>query len=262
MARITSGSVLLLSSVALTACGSAPQRTAAAPVAEPAPAPVAVIVPAAPAPVVEAEPPPLPSSCATNEGKLCLPDAGFASRLCERSYPEVALTFFAKGTPWTRGYLRRDTESWNANSRHARKARLKLDEEVVVLSMKGPSKGTIVVGDGRSYEALRFDGTCVSLSSDELGFTKPWAPKRAAVPWDNLEPGTQTPLLASKPVTAALAALRKACKVDTNDDKRCHEAEAAFGLAVFGALTPTMLPEPARRPAGPAVAVAAHVGDR
>ena len=41
---------------------------------------------------------------------------------------------FGKGTPWTRGYLRREVEAWNASGGvSSNDSKLALDEEVVTL---------------------------------------------------------------------------------------------------------------------------------
>src|SRR5262245_55361711 len=57
------------------------------------------------------DPEPVPTACGSHEGPLCLPATAFVQRLCGSPNPDVALALFAKGTPWTRGYLRRTTEA-------------------------------------------------------------------------------------------------------------------------------------------------------
>src|SRR5262245_26648168 len=55
----------------------------------------------------------VPTKCA-GSGDVCTPDMGFVKKLCAGNYPGVALFMFAKDSPWTRGYLTRKTEAWNA----------------------------------------------------------------------------------------------------------------------------------------------------
>lgn len=259
MGQFVTATVPLAACLALTACGASQAipttQPPSAPTAPPAPAP-APAAESASAPAAE-PPPPLPTACATREGKVCLPESGFAARLCERAFPEVALAFFAKGTPWTRAYLRRDTEAWSAANRHARKARLPLDEEVTVVAMRSAPKNAIVVGSGASYDVLRFDGTCVSLEGDEIGFSRPPAPKWAAVPWDSLEPPTQSVLRAGRGVEPAVKTMQRACGLESTDEKKCQDAQRALSSTVFAVLGPT-LPEPDRRPEGPERKVAAR----
>src|SRR5262249_46423860 len=63
---------------------------------------------AAPKPADDADKPftQVPTACEKTADKICLPPAAFIKRLCNGAFPDVALTMFAKGTPWTRGYLR------------------------------------------------------------------------------------------------------------------------------------------------------------
>jgi hypothetical protein len=236
----------------LTACSTARPVHVAAPA--PAPVPSAPPVIATSAPVALALPkeaPPLPSECASFEGKLCLPSPDFAERLCERRYPEVAIHFFSKGSPWTRGYLRRDTEAWNSAQRHARKAHLAFDEEVLVMGYRAPPKNSIIVGQGGGYDVLRLDGTCVPLSMDELGFNRPPAPKHAAIEWGNLEPAIQSALLETPGIEALRLKMEKHCK-DSASTRKCQEADDSLTSAIHLSLNAKKpLPAPDRRPPAP-----------
>ncbi|HLM73190.1 MAG TPA: hypothetical protein VK459_10880, partial [Polyangiaceae bacterium] len=57
----------------------------------------------------------LPTTCTPNEAGLCVPPEEWVKRLCGGSFPDVALAMFGKGTPWTRGYLRRTMDAWSAS---------------------------------------------------------------------------------------------------------------------------------------------------
>src|ERR1051325_2335717 len=134
------------------ACAAPPKPPAASP------EPPAVAQEAPASPLVEEEeekaavptPPPVasfPDRCA-DEGApgICSPPLTFARDICGGfARPEIALKLFAKGSPWTRAYLRLNVDGWYAGGHSARVA-LKFDEEVVVLHHPNP-KGGIVIND-------------------------------------------------------------------------------------------------------------------
>jgi hypothetical protein len=49
-------------------------------------------------------------SCASEEEGVCFPDPAFARRLCDASYPDVALVLMAKESPFSRMFLRGDVD--------------------------------------------------------------------------------------------------------------------------------------------------------
>jgi len=206
---------------------------------------------------VKVEPETIPTACAGEQAlkdtKVCLPPGVFAKKLCGGIYPEVALSMFTKGTPWTRVWLAGDVEAWNASGGLTHRANLAFDEEVIVLSRHsaGGSGGIVMTGAMASYDVLRWDGTCVSVMEGELTTRRPPAPKPAAVPWSRLEETTRRALLASPKVKATHDSLDKACaSVSSSAEKKtCEKADRAFARAVAdfvrGGAT---LPTPARRP--------------
>src|SRR5262245_48651424 len=108
---------------------------------KPAEAPVATEELSPPPLVVETEvvpPPPstlaVPTQCGgENAEGICGPLLAFVKDLCSGSTkPDIALMLFAKGSPWTRAFLRLNVDAWYTGSRSSRVG-LKLDEEVVVL---------------------------------------------------------------------------------------------------------------------------------
>src|SRR5271165_4062797 len=50
--------------------------------------------------------PGLPSECAVVDAPVCTPPDDFVDRVCKRPIQDVALALFARGTPFTRAYLR------------------------------------------------------------------------------------------------------------------------------------------------------------
>ncbi len=155
----------------------------------------------------------LPADCTPDEHKLCLPPAEWAESLCGGSFPEVALAMFGKGTPWTRGYLRRSVEAWNASGRASSNEKVEFDEEVILLVHKAAATGGMVVsGATGSFQALRWNGTCVSLMGDEVTQRLPPKAKFAKIPWKTLDFKTREALMAQEKIGPLVEEQRKECK--------------------------------------------------
>ena len=206
----------------------------------------------------ETAPAPLPTTCGAEgsikDVKLCMPERDYAKKLCSGTYPEVALAFFGKGTPFTRVYLAGDVEAWNASGGRTHPAKLAFDEEVMVLGKHGAAGGggIVMTGAQASYDVLRWDGTCVSVMEGELTTRRPPAPKPADVNFSRLEETTRHALLASPKVKATHEALFKACTSVSSpaDKKACEKADKAFSTAIVDAIRggALALPAPSRRP--------------
>ncbi len=214
-------------------------------------------VPTAPAEttrdVPKREPESLPNACSAEQSikdtKACLPPPAFAKKLCGGVYPEVALSMFAKGTPWTRIWLAGDVEAWNASGGRTHRAKLAFDEEVIVLARHGAGGGSgiMMTGAMASYDVLRWDGTCVSVMEGELTTRRPPAPKPASVPWSRLDEMTRTALLTSPKVKATHGALGRTCAA--TDKKACEKADKTFASSIADYVrSGASLPTPARRP--------------
>lgn len=155
----------------------------------------------------------VPTTCTPDANGLCAPPVAFVKHLCAGSYPDVALAMFGKGTPWTRGYLRRTMEAWNASGGASSNEKVELDEEVLLLVHRAPDTGGMSVsGATGSYEALRWDGTCVSLTSEEVTTKLPPKAKYAKIPWKVLDVKTRDALAADEKVGAVVTDYRKECK--------------------------------------------------
>lgn len=202
---------------------------------------------------------PLPTACgaegAIKDTKLCMPDRAYAKKLCSGSYPEVALSLFGKGTPFTRVYLAGDVEAWNASGGRTHRAKLAFDEEVIVLARNGAAAmgGIVMTGAQASYDVLRWDGSCVSIMDGELTTKRPPAPKPADLSWSRLEETTRHALLEAPKVKASHAALGKACVISatatTADRKACEKADKAFSQSIVESVRGgASLPSPTRRP--------------
>ena len=215
----------LVGSLALAGCASAPPPPAAPPAKVDAPD-----VPTTPEPKPDAdETHELPSACTTGgASKLCVPPASFTKRLCAGSFPSATLAMFRKDSPWTRGYVTRSVEAWNASGGAASNEKLELDEEVIVVVHRAVEAGAMQVsGASGGYDVLRWDGSCATLMAEELTLRRPSAPKAAKVPWKVLEDPTQEAMMADAKVATAVNDRRKECKGATMGDVslKCVKAD-------------------------------------
>jgi hypothetical protein len=224
-------------------CGGAPPRPAepAPPSEDPSPSssPVNHDDPAAPsaaaAPSSAPTPPAaapasaaLPTDCGgENSEGICAPPKLFVTDVCGGfAKPDIALALFAKGSPWTRAYLRLNVDAWYTASRSA-KVNLKLDEEVIVMHHPNPSGGIIVNG-GAPYDVMRLDGNCATLSSEEVTLKRPPSPKHPPVPWKLLDPRTRETLLQDSAVSNAKDAWDESCHTPA-----CAKAENKLTVAIL-----------------------------
>lgn len=201
----------------LTACGSA-AKNAAVPDSSDAvePAPAAVTEEPADEQTEAAEAAPsshgLPKECA-KPGEPCVPPSKFVNVLCNGTYAEVTLHLFHKDSPFTRGYLRGKTKAWNASGGASdNDAMLDFDEEVVLLRERGAPQGFQVSGANGGYDALRWDGSCVSLSKEEVTLDRPPAPKAAKIDFRYLGSQMQEALRKDEVISKTYRERRRECK--------------------------------------------------
>jgi hypothetical protein len=246
---------LLLLPVLLAACGGKP---AAKDVAHEGVAPADAVPDAgAESPLektsAQEEPRPagLPKTCA-NGASPCVPEPAFVKRLCNAPFFDVALTMFAKESPFTRMYLKGEVEAWNADGGASARTRLAFDEEVLALRRRGPAAGGIVVGSGGAgWLVLRWDGNCYSLEEGELTEKRPPQPKGAPLPFRLYEAATRDALLKNAKILAAYKKRGKECKGAISGDvsRACEQADTALSVQIVtevrGGLT---VPVPAKLP--------------
>lgn len=240
-----------LSATLLTACGGAPAPAAPAP--EPTPAPSAAPT-TAPSATSEADKPftQIPTECETPGDKTCTPPKAFVKRLCGGFFPDVALAMFGKGTPWTRAYLRREVEAWNASGGVSSSDKLVFDEEVLIMVFRAADSGGMVVsGSTGSYDVLRWDGTCASLMGEEVTTRLPPAPRYAKIPWKSLSEPTREALLANDKVGKVVAERKKECKGATMGEvtAKCEKADNRLSTVVIDYVrSGGTLPAPSKMP--------------
>ena len=245
--------------VTLVACQPGPPKPAMAARAE-APAPEAIpddatkgneapaseaAAPAMPsepaAPVNSSEPAPphagLPTECYT-QGELCLPPPDFVDRLCRAAHVGTAIRLFAKSSPFTRAYVRmREVRALNLRGGPSSDVSLTFAEEVLLLAQHGGSGEMLVSGEG-GFDVLRWDGTCATLSSDELVRRVPAPPRHAPFAWKYIDDAIQRALLQNDTVRSARAAERQRChgSSDAALSASCRDAAERLNDRIFLAI--------------------------
>ncbi len=177
----------------------------------------------------------LPKACAVERNGMCLPDSKFVDRLCKGNFPTVALSLFTKESPWTRGYLTRKTRAWNASGGASDAGDLEFDEEVLVLRHRGGDpKGMQVSGASGGYDALRWNGSCVTLAAEELTLKSPPRAKTSRVEFRFLDTSLQEALRADAKVDAIYKERRHECKGATMGavSLKCEKADTALSESI------------------------------
>jgi len=104
-------------------------------------------------------------------------------------------------------------------------ADLTFAEEVLILAQHGDSGEMQVSGTG-GFDVLRWDGTCATLSDDELVLRVPAPPRHAQFAWNYIDENIQQVLLQNQTIKGARADERKRCHGMSPNDRSpsCREA--------------------------------------
>jgi hypothetical protein len=191
----------------------------------------------------------LPTEC-KEEGKYCFPPGDFVERVCMDKFPGLAIVWFAKGTPWTRRYVRLpEVEPRNTTGGATSDAKLVMGEEVLVLKRHGGGGGVQVSG-AVDYDVLRWDGTCASMSELEFAVKPPGTVKNAPIVWKYLDSPVQEALLKDAAIEKAQQAQRKACGGNAaGGGKACEQANRKLNSAIVSAVRGGLeLPTPGLAP--------------
>jgi hypothetical protein len=137
---------------------------------------------------------------------------------------------FQKDSPWTRAYLRGNMEAWYTEAR-SRPRELRFSEEVIIVHDRASAKGGIRVSGTGSYDVLRWDGSCVSLMSDEVSLRPPSVPRAAPIPWRKLGQGIRDQLLTDTNVAFRAERRKKHCKKDPSG-KLCVSAREGLSQMI------------------------------
>ncbi len=180
----------------------------------------------------------IPTECSSKSGSTCVPAGKWVRRLCQDVHADVALFMFQSGTPWQRMYLTRETDAINASGGASVAGTLAFDEEVLVLRHRQAGEDGIQVGSSSgSYDALRWDGSCVSLEGEEVTSNKPPKAKTSRIEWRWLGDDMKKALRKNSAVDETYVARKRECKGATmgavskkceNLDKKLIEVTADF----------------------------------
>jgi len=197
----------------------------------------------------------LPTECAsTTDDGICLPPKGFVKRLCKDDYPSVALALFSADMPFKHAYVAVPTEAWSAGG-GATPEKMPVDEEVLILAYRAkpkPGGGMKVSGTQASYEALRWNGTCVTLGASELRWDTPPNPLNARIIFQRLDADIREALKHDENLRPLYLEHRKACKGVSMGavSKDCERLDGEFSQALAahvrergGVPNPEKLPE-------------------
>lgn len=195
----------------------------------------------------------IPEDCAGGDKGACVMPRPFVIKLCAGAYSDLALMFFQKGSPWRRGYVAvKEVAPFNGLNGLSSDEKLVFDEEVLILSEKKVDTGGMQVsGAGSSFDVLRWDGTCATLSAEEVRPNVPPKPKHATIPWRTLEDATQDALRQNEAVAKVAAERKKECKGATigNVTAKCEKADHQLNDLVVDAVRGgTTVPKPAKVP--------------
>jgi len=180
------------------------------------------------------EPHALPTACAAGGGDVCTPPSDFVDRLCNRNYADAALSLMAKGTPFTRVFLRGKVEAWYAGGPTTRET-LAFDEEVLVLRFRAPAaSGIVIEGSAGSYDVMRWNGNCFTLDGSQVTTKRPPRPKAAPLSFYKFGEKMQSALLANDAVRNAYQRRGRECKGATVGEVTlaCERADTALSAAI------------------------------
>lgn len=194
----------------------------------------------------------IPSSC-HKQGVACTADPKWVKKLCADVHADVALYLFRPESPFSRGYLTRKTKAVNASGGVTSGDEwLVFDEEVVLLYERSSAGGMQVSGAEGGFDAIRWDGSCVTLDSTEVTLQKAPNPKRARIEWRFLGEDVQEALKENAEIRQAVAARKQECKGAYSGDvsKACVQKDEALMKSIAAAITKgaVKLPEPQKRP--------------
>lgn len=201
----------------------------------------------------EAGPVALPTACENPGEKVCTMPNEFVKKLCNGFYPDLALYLFSPNSPWTRAYVNiKEAEAWNSRSGPASDAKLVYDEEVIIVSEQKPDlKGMQVSGAGSSYDFMRWDGTCASLTAAEMTLNKPPKPKTPPIQFRSLEDATKAALEKDEKFAKLSTDRRKECKGATigSVSDKCEKADKQLNEMIVALVRKGVeIPKPQKMP--------------
>jgi hypothetical protein len=246
------GLPLVLVLLSALGCGGSAPPAEEAPAPSAAPAADATAAPADDAKAAAADVK-IPEGCEGSASECVMPRE-FVKRLCAKAYPDLALYFFRKGSPWRRAYVGvKDVAPFNGLSGPSSEEKLVFDEELIVLSEKKAATGGMQVSgaSGSTFDLLRWDGTCATMNASELRFDSPPKPKHAPVVYRFLEDATQAVLEKDEKFATAVLTRKKECKGATmgNVSLKCEQADKKLNDMMIDVVRGgAAVPQPGKHP--------------
>src|SRR5262249_8966686 len=156
-------------------------------------------------------------------------------------------------TPWRRAYVSvKEVAPFNGLNGPSSDEKLTFEEELLVLAQKKVDTGGMQVsGAGASFDTLRWDGTCATLSAEEVRFQPPPTTKHAAIWCRVLADATENALLQNEELSKVVTERRKECKGATRGtvSAKCEKADHRLNdLVVEAVRSGTSVPEPSKLP--------------
>src|SRR5262249_4353327 len=89
-------------------------------------------------------------------------------------------------------------------------------------------------GAGGGYDVLRWDGTCASLSDEEVTTKSPPKAKHAKIPWKSLDEAVKSALVTDDRVGKVVVERKKECKGATMGEVsiKCVKADDMLSVVV------------------------------
>ena len=122
---------------------------------------------------------------------------------------------------------------------------------IIVSEQKPDLKGITVSGAGASYDFLRWDGTCASLTAEEMTFNKPPKPKAPPIQWRAIEDATKEALSKDEKFAKIAVDRRKECKGAASGDvtDKCEKADKLLNSSIVESIRKGVeIPKPQKLP--------------
>jgi hypothetical protein len=198
----------------------------------------------------EAERSGVPTKCVDQHG-TCVPNQQWVDRLCQDTFPGVTVVMFEKSSPWRRGYMRVKTEARNASGGVSGEGFLEPGEEVIILRVRQLPEGGMQVTGAGGWDVLRWDGTCATVGSGEMGLEPFGELKAAKVTFRYIDEPIREALRADDAVNEAYRNRRQYCKGATMGDvsAECEKWDTKLAASVVSAARNGIdLPTPEKLP--------------
>jgi len=124
-------------------------------------------------------------------------------------------------------------EAWYASAGRSEPAKLKFSEEVLIVAERQANPQGIKISGTGSYDVFRWDGTCVSVMSDEVSLRAVSSPEAATIHWKRLRENVRVALEKDRRIKNRNLRRRQECRsMGRSDERRCQWAEAALSRMV------------------------------